>query len=52
MGKVYEGYKGGDYVMGANTPLWIGEYGSAGGIKLIAIHSDGSMKTETEYDGD
>ena len=30
MGRVYEGYKGGDFTMGANTPLWIEEYGSCG----------------------
>lgn len=27
MGQVYTGYKGGDYVMGALTPLWVAKWG-------------------------
>lgn len=30
MGHVFEGYKGGEFVMGANTALWIAEYGDSG----------------------
>lgn len=30
MGQVYEGYKGGDFTMGANTPLWIAQWGACG----------------------
>ena len=26
MGKVFRGYKGGDYVMGALTPVWLASY--------------------------
>lgn len=26
MGKVFQGYKGGDYLMGENTPVWIANY--------------------------
>ena len=36
MGQVFEGYKGGDYVMGALTPLWIATYGCTG-RKLMAM---------------
>lgn len=29
IGKTFEGYKGGDYVMGKNTPLWAANYGTS-----------------------
>lgn len=48
MGEVFEGYKGGEYVMGAKTPLWISEYGESSGTKLMAVHADGSIETEQE----
>ena len=38
MGQVFTGYKGGDYVMGAMTPLCIATYG-CGGPKLMALTS-------------
>ena len=44
MGQVFTGYKGGDYVMGALTPLWIAPYGSGGGDKIIAINPDGTIE--------
>jgi hypothetical protein len=30
LGKTYGGYKGGDYVMGEDTPLWNAAYGDCG----------------------
>ena len=30
VGETFEGYKGGDFVMGKNTPLWASEYGCCG----------------------
>lgn len=48
MGQVFEGYKGGEYVMGAKTPLWISDYGESSGIKLMAVHADGSIETDQE----
>lgn len=36
MGAVFTGYKGGEYMMGASTPLWIAPYGSCGD-KLIGL---------------
>jgi len=44
MGQVFEGYKGGDFVMGALTPLWVANYGSCGD-KLMAINPDGTITT-------
>jgi hypothetical protein len=49
MGKVFTGYKGGDYVMGAPTPLWIAEYGDCGD-RLMAVHAGGEIETAT-YEG-
>lgn len=48
MGQVFEGYKGGEFVMGAKTPLWISEYGESSGIKLMAVHADGTVEVEQE----
>ena len=42
MGQVFTGYKGGEFVMGALTPLWISEYGESG-LKLLALYDDGGV---------
>jgi hypothetical protein len=42
MGQVFTGYKGGDYVMGALTPLWIASHGHCG-QKLLAVRADGGI---------
>jgi hypothetical protein len=47
MGEVFEGYKGGDYVMGALTPLWVASFGKCGD-KLMALREDGGIETERE----
>lgn len=44
MGQVFYGYKGGEYVMGALTPLWIAEYGCCG-RKFMALTADGVIET-------
>lgn len=44
MGKVFCGYKGGDFVMGALTPVWVASYGCCG-LKLMALHAGGAMET-------
>jgi hypothetical protein len=41
---VFTGYKGGDFVMGALTPLWLASYGSCG-RKLMAVHAGGELET-------
>jgi hypothetical protein len=33
----FEGYKGGDYVMGTNTPLWISDYGTSSRRAIVGI---------------
>lgn len=37
MGKIFEGYKGGDFPMHANTPLWVASYGQAPGPRLMDL---------------
>ncbi|HEX6939884.1 MAG TPA: hypothetical protein VF158_10770 [Longimicrobiales bacterium] len=39
MGRVFEGYKGGEYVMGEITPVWIALYGTTG-PRLMALDTD------------
>lgn len=49
MGRVFSGYKGGDYVMGERTPIWVADYGCCG-KKLMALHPGGEMETaEDKY---
>lgn len=35
IGKTFEGYKGGDFEMHSDTPLWASDYGSASGIAIM-----------------
>ena len=37
MGGCFDGYKGGDYYMTANTPIWISSYGLASGDRLMSL---------------
>lgn len=43
MGQIFHGYKGGDYPMHANVPVWVAAHGSCG-KKLTAINDDGSLE--------
>ena len=49
MGKVFVGYKGGDFVMGALTPVWVADYGCCGD-RLISIGPGGKITTAPEDD--
>lgn len=49
MGQVFEGYKGGDFVMGALTPVWVAFYGCCGD-KLMAVLPDGDITTAKDED--
>ena len=42
MGQEFTGYKGGEYVMGTNTPLWVAPFGCCG-KKLMEVTSDGQL---------
>ena len=41
LGKTYEGYKGGDFVMDERTPLWRADYGYCGDA-IVSAHIDSS----------
>lgn len=47
MGQVFQGYKGGDFVMGALTPIWQANYGQTG-ERIIAVYEDGRIETEKD----
>jgi hypothetical protein len=37
IGKTFTGYKGGEFTMGKNTPVWVANYGNAGNTAVIDI---------------
>ena len=47
MGRTMTGYKGGDYPVHENCPVWVAPYGSTGD-KLMSIGDDGALVTEEE----
>lgn len=46
MGEVFIGYKGGEFIMGRNTPVWIAEYGCTG--KRLMEISPAGINTKAE----
>lgn len=44
----YCGYKGGDYMMTTETPVFVASYGCTG-EKLIGIRSNGCIQTQEDY---
>jgi hypothetical protein len=49
MGKVFIGYKGGEFVMGESTPLWVATYGRCG-ERLLVVHAGGEIGTGADDD--
>jgi len=47
MGEVFQGYKGGDFVMGRLTPVWISDYGTTG-VKIVSIDDNGTIVTQED----
>ena len=47
MGKEYQGYKGGEFMMGESTPVWVAGYGYCG-QKLMQIEADGKLQLAEE----
>lgn len=44
LNKEFTGYKGGEYVMRKNTPVWCSSYGCSSGLAVMGIESkDGKM---------
>lgn len=49
VGKTFEGYKGGDYHMDRDTPLWVANYSDAGGTSIVRVsHEYGTVILHTE----
>ena len=48
IGSTFTGYKGGDYVMTKNTPLWVAEYGCTGSALIDVKVEDGEVRIETK----
>lgn len=48
MGQVFHGYKGGDFMMGALTPLWVATWGVTG-ERLMALHPHQAAHTTDVY---
>lgn len=42
LGEVFEGYKGGEFQMGRNTPVWRASYGCTG-QKIMGVRDDGML---------
>lgn len=40
MGCVFEGYKGGDFVMGETTPIWSAEYGMSSCPRIMGLNTE------------
>lgn len=43
LGVEFTGYKGGEFLMGADTPLWVAHYGSVPGRAVMDITSVGGV---------
>ena len=43
IGETFEGWKGGDYLMGKSVPIWIADEGSCG-LRVISLSADGEFE--------
>lgn len=41
VGKEFIGYKGGEFTMGKNTPVWVANWGTSGNTALLDVVDDG-----------
>lgn len=48
VGKTYQGYKGGDFTMDEDTPLWMADYGECGPAIVGAHMADGVLILTTK----
>ena len=49
-GKVFTGYKGGDYTMSTQTPVWVANYGNAGNTAIVGVlDKDYEVILQTAY---
>jgi hypothetical protein len=40
IGKEFTGYKGGEFIMGKATPVWVANYGNSGNTALLDVVDD------------
>jgi hypothetical protein len=48
LGFTYEGYKGGDFTMAEDTPLWMASYGCCGEAIMAVTERDGAVVIDTK----
>lgn len=41
VGEVFTGYKGGDYLMDRETPVWVANYGDSHGVAVVRVDDQG-----------
>lgn len=41
IGKTFEGYKGGDFIMTVDTPLWVAHWGISGNTAVVGVRDEG-----------
>lgn len=50
VGKEFSGYKGGEFVMGKSTPIWVANYGDSGNTAIVdVIHDSSRVILVTSY---
>jgi hypothetical protein len=49
MGEVFTGYKGGEFQMGRNTPIWIASWGSTGDKLMEIVPGGGVISVPDTY---
>jgi hypothetical protein len=47
-GRVFNGYKGGEFTMDRNTPVWIADVGDSGSPRIMDLDSAGKWVLESE----
>lgn len=43
VGKIYEGYKGGDFRMDESTPVWVSQYGESHSTAVLGVKALGEL---------
>jgi len=49
-GQTFNGYKGGEFTMDRNTPVWIADIGDSGCPRIMDIDADGKLVLEKELE--
>lgn len=49
IGAEFTGYKGGEYYMDGQTPLWVSEHGVSSGVALVGVELvNGTLELRTK----